>query len=317
MTSLNLHGNCLQKIEKLTELINLKNLNLSFNQITKIEGLNSLIQLEVLDLSYNFISKIDLSSLKGLTSLTSLDLACNRISNPKDLNTLKKSTPQLVHLNLMHNFVCDLKGYRGIVLRRFHKLQVLDLKAVILAEIQEAQESSSSITFKMLQEHSVKDSKLRGRLTDVANIEPNNNPSKFTPFKHPEEIAQQRLLEQISEIDLSHQGVYKIQNIDRLINLQKAAFYDNQISKIEGLDRNLSLQELFLAQNSIQRIENLSGLLYLTCLDLSKNQITKIEGLEKLNHLSQLYLDDNDIDKFDGLESLVNLGELCKFQMNF
>lgn len=58
-----------------------------------------------------------------------------------------------------------------------------------------------------------------------------------------------------------------------------------RIGKIENLDRMVNLEQLFLRWNLLKRIENLDALTNLIELELYDNQITEIENL---NHLVNL-----------------------------
>ena len=51
---------------------------LCYNELTRLEGLEGLGQLRLLDLSHNSLRKVE-GALKGLTSLTHLDLASNQV----------------------------------------------------------------------------------------------------------------------------------------------------------------------------------------------------------------------------------------------
>lgn len=58
-----------------------------------------------------------------------------------------------------------------------------------------------------------------------------------------------------------------------------------RIGKIENLDRMVNLEQLFLRWNLLKKIENLDALTNLIELELYDNQITEIENLDHLVNL--------------------------------
>ena len=113
-------------------------------------------------------------------------------------------------------------------------------------------------------------------------------------------------LTQVVELEMDHQRLGRIQNIEKLVNLRKASFCDNELLRIEvsfsftppgtfplalthnrasflllflsgvqGLQHALHLEELSLEENKISTLENLA---HLTCLvrPLTKLQNCKI-----------------------------------------
>ena len=125
--------------------------------------------------------------------------------------------------------------------------------------------------------------------------------------KIPQEIQK---LTELKELDLSHNQISKIENLDTLINLTTFDLENNQISKIENLDTLAKLTTLDLETNSISKIENLDALYKLTTLNLYNNQISKIENLYALTNITELNLSDNNISKIENLGSLFFLKKL-------
>lgn len=64
---------------------------------------------------------------------------------------------------------------------------------------------------------------------------------------------------QITTLNLDSQGIYKLTNLNSLVNLRWASFNDNDISKVEGLDSCLNLEELSLNNNNISTLSGESG----------------------------------------------------------
>ncbi|XP_056149543.1 leucine-rich repeat and coiled-coil domain-containing protein 1 [Lampris incognitus] len=154
ITSLNLHCNCIQRIEGLTSVWHLRHLDLSSNRISRIEGLSSLASLRTLNLSCNLITKVE--GLNGLVNLTTLNLSYNQINSLTGLLYLHGAEYKLKHLSLHSNRldsihhilqcmlgvkslrevtlsldgkdnpVCSLPGYRDMVMQSVPQIAVLD-----------------------------------------------------------------------------------------------------------------------------------------------------------------------------------------------
>ena len=75
---LNLHGNCLRKVENLSKCVNLRVLILSFNELNTIENIEGLHKLTRLELGFNLIKRI--ANLNGKTNLKHLELNNNLLN---------------------------------------------------------------------------------------------------------------------------------------------------------------------------------------------------------------------------------------------
>ncbi|KYO48342.1 leucine-rich repeat and coiled-coil domain-containing protein 1 isoform X1 [Alligator mississippiensis] len=152
--TINLHCNQISKIEGLGCLWNLQYLDLSSNQISKIEGLSALTNLRTLNLSCNLITKVE--GLDKLFNLTKLNLSYNRIRDLGGFLYLRGTSHKISHIDLhsncisninhllqcmvglnyltsltlekngKNNPICDITGYREIILQTLPQLTVLD-----------------------------------------------------------------------------------------------------------------------------------------------------------------------------------------------
>ncbi|XP_062424359.1 leucine-rich repeat and coiled-coil domain-containing protein 1 isoform X2 [Rhea pennata] len=152
--TLNLHCNCIARIEGLDHLRNLLHLDLSSNQIRLMEGLNSLANLRTLNLSCNLITRVE--GLEKLLNLTVLNLSYNRIHDLSGFQCLHGTSHKIsrieLHSNCINNInhllqctkglhfltsltlekngktnpICHMAGYRELVLQTLPKLTVLD-----------------------------------------------------------------------------------------------------------------------------------------------------------------------------------------------
>jgi internalin A len=111
-------------------------------------------------------------------------------------------------------------------------------------------------------------------------------------------------------LDLSWNGITRIENLDKLRDLQELDLSCNGITCIENLDNSPYLHYLDLSWNRITRIENLDKLTNLQYLDLSRNQITRIENLDNSTDLQYLYLSENKITRLENLDKLPDLQKL-------
>lgn len=92
-------------------------------------------------------------------------------------------------------------------------------------------------------------------------------------------------------LNLSYNTIRELDNTLRLIPYCKhLELHHNKISKIANLERCIQLDTLNLSHNCIQTIENLNVLLgFIKVIDLSYNQISSLEGFKK-SYSIQVYL---------------------------
>uniref|UniRef100_A0A8D0FHR1 Leucine-rich repeat and coiled-coil domain-containing protein 1 n=1 Tax=Strix occidentalis caurina TaxID=311401 RepID=A0A8D0FHR1_STROC len=104
--TLNVHCNCIARIEGLSHLRNLQHLDLSSNQIRRIEGLNSLANLRTLSLSCNLLTKVE--GLEKLFNLTILNLSYNHIHDLSGFQCLHGTSYKISHIDLHSNCVNNI-----------------------------------------------------------------------------------------------------------------------------------------------------------------------------------------------------------------
>ncbi|EGD80058.1 hypothetical protein PTSG_10334 [Salpingoeca rosetta] len=111
-------------------------------------------------------------------------------------------------------------------------------------------------------------------------------------------------------LNLQHNSITAIANLDHLENLIFLDMYDNRIQRISGLERLRSLRVLMLGRNSISSLAGIEALVHLDVLDLHGNAITTTAGIAHLRSLRVLNLASNlikDMSPLAGLASLVEL----------
>jgi len=321
-----LHGNAIRCIEGLDGLGQLRVLVLCFNEIARIEGLDQLHQLERLELGFNLIKRIE--GLKGLTRLRSLELNNNLIYRLDDVAVLAKHVPDLQELTLRNNAVCEVKSYRPQLLAQLPCLTSLDgIRIEDARDHGHAHDMVAAITPSLIRAHAY--SRKRYSYSLRPNSIAENSMTPGSPKSEgglggssgasglgglddagEEGLDSDQWWWAVEELELNHQHLRKLHGLERLVNLRRASFCDNELGKIEGLERCAALEELSLEDNRIAKLENLNALRRLTKLDLGKNRITHVEGLEGLALLSQLSLEDNDIASLSPLAKLGSLMEL-------
>jgi Leucine-rich repeat (LRR) protein len=299
---LNLHGNNIRKMDGFVALVNCRTLILSFNEIQKIDGISELQKLDKLDLGYNLIKKIE--NLRN-TQLRSLELNNNLLYRLDDVQVLQSATPGLTELNLSHNALCDVKGYRMFVLRRLQSLKQFDYHEVNSDEQTKAASVDTTLTDDLLRSHC--HTKLRSGWSSSTVPAEQSREDALAQRNGASADSWRRL---VQEVDLDHQGLRKMQNLDGMIGLRRASFCDNELTKIEGLNTCTALEELILEENRISQLDGMASLAYLKRLDLGKNRLNRIEGLDHLTRLTQLSVEDNEINALSGLSKLQNLMEL-------
>ncbi|KAJ4433559.1 hypothetical protein ANN_15868 [Periplaneta americana] len=109
------------------------------------------------------------------------------------------------------------------------------------------------------------------------------------------------------ELDMNHQRIGKLENLEPLTKVERLYFRWNFIKKIENLETLVTLRELELYDNQITCIENLDSLVNLEILDLSFNRIREIKGLENLHNLEKLFLCANKISRIENVNHLKKL----------
>ena len=222
---LNLHGNCIRKIEWLDALKRLRELILCFNEIHKIEGLDELRALRRLELGFNLIKRIE--GLRGPAGLEVLELNNNLIYRLEDIGVLKKHVAGLLELNLHNNAVCEVKSYRSHVIRRLGSLSLLDGAAVDASEREHAAENITSITPELLKGHSY------ARKRFNYSLRPNSIAETGAAGASG---ASEPWWEQAEELELNHQHLRKLHDLERLVSLRRASFCNNELTRLEGLE---------------------------------------------------------------------------------
>lgn len=68
-------------------------------------------------------------------------------------------------------------------------------------------------------------------------------------------VTRSRSPSQITALNLDGQGLTRLSNLDKLVNLRWASFNNNELSRVEGLDNCSLLEELSLDNNCLTKLE--------------------------------------------------------------
>ena len=245
-------------------LAGIAELDLSDQGITSLKSgdFSGLTTLESLDLEDNAIT--DIVPLAELTTLTHLYLTGNSIS---DISALKHATA-LIRLFLPNNSINDISALKGL----------------------------TTLTHLHLNGNSISDISVLKGLTGLAHLDLSINPiSDISPLKD---------LTGLTHLDLGHISISDISVLKGLTGLAHLDLDDNAISDISPLKDLTGLTHLYLSINSISDISALAGLTALTRLEMSDNSIKDVSVLENLTALEHLFLHGNPISDYDPLRRL-------------
>lgn len=249
----------------------------------------------IINLSYDGYEKEKITSLKGieyLTSINSLDLGRNNISDPGPLKNLKT-------------------------------LRVLDLRTNSISNISALAELSNLTTLN-LEENQIDSIASLKKLSSLQRVILNNNKVEdITPLEN---------LTVLRQLDLMNNNVKEIAALNRLRGVEVLYLMGNKITNIEALSRMNSLSDLRLSGNrvtdisviadktglttlslaniGIADISALTNLTNLQVLDLGENRITEISALTNMTSLSTLFLNNNSITDITPLANMSGLNEL-------
>lgn len=250
----------------------------SFSEIWEIQDLTplkNLRELKSLDLRNNLIR--DLKNIQKLTQLTYLDLSQNQIVDLKPIqelkqlqnlilnhNRIKDSSPiqklkQLKTLNLSHNYINNLTP-----IQELRELNYLYLSDNQITDLQPIQELKQLITLALNHSH-------------VNNLNPIQE------------------LKQLTYLDLSNNQINDLKPIRELKQLIHLYLSNNQINDLRPIRRLKQLTHLYLSNNRINDLQFIRELKQLTHLYLSNNQINDLQFIRELKQLTHLYLKHNQI----------------------
>lgn len=111
----------------------------------------------------------------------------------------------------------------------------------------------------------------------------------------------------LKDLNLSNNSIKRIENLDKLQELQVLSLVKNEITEIENLETLEDLTFLDLEYNKLTRITNLEHSSKLKVLGLSSNKIQSLAGITHLKNLETLYIGHNQLKNIEELSHLPQL----------
>lgn len=249
----------------------------------------------IINLSYDGYEKEKITSLKGieyLTSISTLYLGRNNISDPGPLKNLKT----LRELDLRTNSISDISALAGLT----------NLTTIILEENQidsiASLKNLSTLKRVILNNNKIEDITPLTNLILIRQLDLMNNNVK--------EIAALSRLRGVEELSLIGNKITNIDTLSRMNSLSDLRLSGNRITDISVIADKTGLTILSLADIGITDISALTNLTNLQLLDLGENGITEIGALTNMTSLSTLFLSNNSITDITPLRNMTALQEL-------
>lgn len=275
----------------------IRELDLSCNKLTTLSFVGQMPMLEILLMPDNLVESID-PVIGQASHLKKLNLSFNRM---KDINQLKqlKACPALLYLSLRGNPFCTLfPKYQEITLSTVAGLAELDDQGIAALRKNTNQQKPCQFTEALIQEV-------------LARPECSNTMSVSASGMNIVGISLALPLLDIRIVDLSNNGLTKLDGIQFLKNLTELNAENNQLVDITNVGHLSELRKLELGSNLISNIGVcLAGLKNLTLLSIENNKLTTLSCFSELENLLELYVGENLIDDLKEIRNLSNLKKL-------
>jgi serine/threonine protein kinase len=269
-------------VSDLSPLVGLPALhNLTINRsVEDISTLSGISSLRTVNLNENLIS--DLSALQSSIGITSISADYNQLESLNGLGTLAN----LRTITATSNQISDISALRGL-----ENLTVIDINDNNVSDI------SALSTASRLREFHAANNDLDdltpltgGSALITININGNNVQNLDFLYEHI----------YLSVIRAAHNGLTCIEGLTNVTRLTFVNFNNNQLIDIGTLAKSSgTMLELQLANNNISDISALSGMPLLTLLILDNNMIEDISPLRDSAMLRVLSLHNNNIESID------------------
>ena len=111
----------------------------------------------------------------------------------------------------------------------------------------------------------------------------------------------------LTHVHLQNNSLRRIDNLDKLPDLEYLDLSDNEITAVENLDKLIKLKYLDLEKNRLSGIKNLENNKNLEVLGFSTNNIETLSGISHLHDLKTLYAARNKLKDVSPLTELTKL----------
>lgn len=157
-----------------------------------------------------------------------LELNNNLIYRIEDVSVLRKCVPKLEQLSLRSNAICESETYRSHVIRKLPSLQVLDGIPITPLEADDAlADFPASITPELIQAHATMHDRFPSLLLSSDGRHREVGGEESGPEANDDWWAG------VEELELDHQHLRKLHNLERLISMRRASFCNNELTRIE------------------------------------------------------------------------------------
>jgi len=237
LVELSLHQRNIDKIEHLDRWAKrLQILYLQGNIISKIENLGRLRELIYLNLCLNNVKK--LRNLEGCEALEKLDLTCNFVADPLEVEYLK-SNKRLKELYLLGNPMTDVDGWRDFVVATLPQLESIDGTKITRAErIQAVQRLPQ----------------LRERLIEEAAARPEEAPDSSSD-EDSEEEEEEEEIQQPSQRGKMPEGVKGGSLSDHWAS-EREKYYNKQFKYVRNSDEEPKQGEIVCVQVDLKEFQS-------------------------------------------------------------
>ncbi len=119
---------------------------------------------------------------------------------------------------------------------------------------------------------------------------------------------------EITEITIENQGVYSLEGIEHLTNLQKLYANSNDIVDLTPMRELKKLKILYLSANPINDLSPIENLIKLEALRFYETQVSDLTPINQLSQLKTLDFADSQVADLSGIQDLKNLTYLnCNY----
>lgn len=312
-----LENNDMDNDKKITEqdMINMQWMDGYNAEISSLEGLQYAKNLKYIGLSGNYIK--DLSPILGITTLESVDLSNNLLTDISGLGSTKWTA--LNYINLNNNFINFKNSTNYNTLKNIMKSiqnEYYDWENELTQTINSQYENIGEIDNEVILEDALKarlirlgidtnkDGKITRREMYYANML-NGQEDMFELNLSNANITNISGLEYLgfSYIDLSDNNIEDITPITKNKKVIFINLSNNNISNISGIENNYNLIDINLSNNKITNITPLTNLFSMkkkanwreVYINLANNEISNIDCVKNWKNLATLDLSGNKI----------------------
>lgn len=265
LKTLDLSGSAVnaEQLSLIGGLPKLEELNLSGCGLSTLSGLEGLTTVRSLDLSVNSIS--DLTPLMGCTALERLHLQHNAVSNFSVLGHLNG----LVYLDLSHNSLADLTPISSC-----KKLEYLDVSTNLLAHLSGIEELTALQTLNASSNDLVSISGI-GSCTALVQLDLSNNLL--------ESMDDLVTLINVVNLDVSYNDIVTIPDFPDEAQLAVFNGCHNFFENVTGLANLTNLNYVYLDYNNISDISCLAGCINLIQVNVFRTNVSDVSALEDMD----------------------------------